>query len=1406
MQTQLDEAFLGLDVGSTTVKLVVLSAEGSVLFNRYQRHLSEVRTTVRTLLREVAERFPGTRWRLAFSGSGAISVADGLGIPFVQEVVASGLSIRRNYPDVDVAIELGGEDAKLTFFTGGADQRMNETCAGGTGAFIDQMASFMGVDASGLDELARRHTQLYPIASRCGVFAKTDIVPLLNEGCAREDIAASIMQAVVNQTISGLARGRAITGKVIFLGGPLAFLPSLRARFVETLKLDPEHAVFPERAEYFVAFGAALYALGDTAELRALEGLLATMDAYEDDGNSEYLPPLFAGEEDRAAFVRRHAKDSVPFFPLEEAVGDAWLGFDSGSTTFKAALIDQHGRLLYSSYGSHKADPLGAALRVLREIYTRKQPGLNILSTAVTGYGSGLLMAALRADVDEVETVAHFTGAKFFDPEVSFILDIGGQDIKCMRIRGGVVDRIQLNEACSAGCGSFIENFADSLNMSLGDFVEAALAARRPVDLGTRCTVFMNSKVRQAQKDGAEVGDIAAGLSYSVIRNACYKVIKITDVAELGDHVVAQGGSFANDALLRALELQLGHPVVRPGLPGLMGAFGSALLARERGPAQADGSRLLSAAEVDAFKVKTASARCRHCSNTCRLTISTFADGRRFISGNRCERGADSTPKNVPNLYAWKYRHLFEYTPLDRDRAVRGVMGIPRCLNIYENYPLWFTIFTALGFRVELSAQSSYDLYFRGYNTVPSQTVCYPAKLAHGHILDLVDRKVDCIFYPCIPQEQRDFDSQSGNFNCPVVLGYPELLACNVTELQESGIPFIFNFLPIDRLYLARRLKEVDYFADIPMQDIEDAVRQGFLELDHFKADLRRAGENALDELQAADSFGVILAGHPYHVDPEVHHGIAELVTSCGLGVLTEDSVAHLMPDPGGLRVVDQWTYHARLYRAGAFAAAMDNLAVLQLVSFGCGLDAITADQLEEIVTIKGRLYAQIKIDEGANLGPARIRIRSLLAALRERKERPSEPSPCTVFQGSPPYTEAMRDTHTILVPQLSPVHFQFLETVFTTEGYRVDQLPRVDREAIELGLRYVNNDACFPAIVVIGQLLRAIQSGQYDPNHIALMISQTGGGCRATNYIGFLRKALADCGMTHIPVISFNLYGLEQNPGFKLSFSMLKRVILATVYADALMRVLLRVTPYEDQPGSVDALAAKWVERGKAVIVSGSYFTFSREVKAMICEFDELPLSTEARKPRVGLVGEILLKYHPDANNMAAKVIEQEGGEAVVSDLMDFVLYSLYDGVYNHNHLAGGWRSSALSRMSIFLIEFFRSGARAAFKRSRRFDAPHTLKELRHKAQRFVSLGHQAGEGWLLVAEMVELLESGVSNILCMQPFGCLPNHITGKGVLKKLKHAFPEANIAAIDYDPGASEVNQINRIKLMMTVARS
>lgn len=1397
--------FLGIDVGSTTVKAVVMDSAENILFSTYQRHMSEVRKKIISILETINQKFPDRKFATSLTGSGALSLCTKLNLPFVQEVIASSLSIKKQIPDADVIIELGGEDAKLTFLTSGTDLRMNETCAGGTGAFIDQMASFLNLEVNEMDNLALKYKTIYPIASRCGVFAKTDIVPLINEGCSKSDIAMSVMQAVVNQFIGGLARGREIAGKVVFLGGPLAFIKSLRQCFAETLKLTPENAVLPQNAELFVAFGAALHALTYNEKASGLNEVIAAIKELNEENGIQKLPPLFKDKQEKEEFDARHSQTNVKTFPLKDYEGDAWFGIDSGSTTVKAVLIDDKNRLLYSYYGSNSGDPFRLALKILEEIYTNCKPGLNIKAAAATGYGSAMLKAGLRLDIDEVETVAHCQASMFFAPKASFVLDIGGQDIKCMKLKNGVIEKIGLNEACSSGCGSFIENFAKSLNMSMPEFVKAAVNAKHPVDLGTRCTVFMNSKVKQAQKEGVSVGDIAAGLSYSVIKNACYKVIKINDVSELGDCIVAQGGSFLNDALLRALEIETGKTVIRPGLAGLMGAFGAALLAKKRGPENGVKTELITLEGIKNLNIKTTSARCQGCTNHCMLTIIDFGSSKKFISGNKCEKGAGRVKNDKINLCAYKYKRLFEYyKPLPKEKAVHGTVGIPRALNMYENYPLWFTLLTHLGFRVELSSPSSKKMFFSGYASIPSQTVCYPAKMAHGHIMDLLKKNVDYIFYPCIPREQKEFASQADCYNCPVVTGYPELLAKNITEVDKSGIPFYTPFLPLDRKILVKRLKSVPLFAPFSELQLRMAVTRAFIELKKFKQDIRKAGIEAVERLKETNEYGIVLSGHPYHIDPAINHGIPELINSCGLSVLTEDSVAHLRPNPDALRVRDQWTYHSRLYRAGTFAADSQNLAILQLVSFGCGVDAITSDQLEEIVTSKDRLYAQIKIDEGDNLGPAKIRIRSLLAALKDM-ERAKQQTESEKKVTPPVFTKEMKKTHTILIPQLSPMHFQFMETIFASEGYKVEQLPKVSKSAIELGLKHVNNDACFPAIVVIGQLLQAIKAGNYDTNKIALLISQTSGGCRASNYAGLLRRALDQCSMRHIPVITMNVSGNVDSPGFIPGRKILLRSIMAGCYGDALMRMTNRVAPYEKEAGSTQKLVDKWVEIIKKNLKDGNVVKFDINMFKMIREFDKLPLKDIKRKPRVGLVGEILLKYHPDANNQAARIIEKEGGEAVIPDLMDFMLYGFYDHIFNYKYLGGSWKACAISASSIAVLEFCRWSMRLGLALSKRFEPPVFFKNLRKKIRGLLSLGHQTGEGWLLTAEIVELLEAGVDNILCMQPFGCLPNHITGKGFIKEIKRRFPHSNIIAVDYDPGASEANQINRIKLMMSISK-
>jgi predicted CoA-substrate-specific enzyme activase len=1398
---------IGIDVGSTTVKVVMLDGRGELAFGSYTRHFSEVRKTAEQALQALAADgalAPDSSVSVVLTGSGGVGIAELLGFPFVQEVIACTEAIEARAPQTDVAIELGGEDAKIAFFTNGVEQRMNGSCAGGTGAFIDQMAALLKTDAQGLNDLASRAKNIYPIAARCGVFAKTDVQPLLNEGVAREDIARSVFQAVVQQTISGLACGRKICGNIAFLGGPLNFLPELKNRFIETLAVRPENQVRIENSELFVAMGAALH--GEKKKAMAFSEALAAFGklAGLTVAGTSALRPFFIDEAERQAFVARHEKAKVRRGKLEDYRGPVFLGIDGGSTTTKAVLLGENLELLYTYYSSNEGNPVRVVGGILQDIYARLPQGAPIVASSVTGYGEVLIREAFKLDHSEVETIAHYKAAKHFQPEVDFILDIGGQDMKCLRIRDGVIDNILLNEACSAGCGSFIETFAQSVGEPIAEFARAALASRAPADLGSRCTVFMNSSVKQAQKEGASVADISAGLSYAVIKNALIKVIKIKSPEELGRNIVVQGGTFYNDSVLRAFELISGREAVRPDIAGLMGAFGAALIAKERWQGQ-DVSAMLPAQQVSNFEVKHSQARCRQCTNTCAMTVNRFPDGRKLISGNRCERGLGK-PKNangLPNLYEYKYERVFDYEPLAN--APRGVIGVPRALNMFENYPLWFTFLTALGFEVRLSSPSSRALLEQGMDTLPSDTVCYPAKLVHGHIIDLVKQGVKSVFYPCVPFEQKEYADSRNSYNCPIVTSYPELIRNNIDYLKENGVALIQPFLSLqDEKKLAVQLARA--FPAIAPAEIRRALALAWAEQARAKADIAQKGEEAIAYLKQTGQHGIILAGRPYYVDPAIHHGIPELITSLGMAVLTEDSVAHLSELDDPLRVVDQWTYHARLYRAATLATRQPELDVIHLNSFGCGLDSVAVDQVQEILTRRNRIYTGIKIDEGSNLGAVRIRVRSLKAALKERGSRahthtlhfhPPRRKP------RPTFTREMREGSTILIPQMSPIHFQFLEPALAACGYRVKVLEETSAQAIDLGLRFVNNDACYPSIMVVGQIVEALKSGQYDPDKTAAIIMQTGGSCRATNYISFIRKALQDAGFAQVPVISFNVVGIEKHEGFKLSLSMLNRLMMAAVCGDMLMQVLFRTRPYEQEAGAADALYRQWAERCKSIIAGGSLRQFGRAMHGIARDFDALPLTGE-RKPRIGLVGEIFVKFSPGANNDIVRIVEREGGEAVMPGFMDFLLYCAYDHDYNHRTLSHSKLAALVGNAAIKAMDFYRRDMRKALAASRRFAPPPTIEQIAHGAAPFLSRGNQSGEGWFLTGEIVELIEHDVPNIICMQPFACMPNHISGKGVFKSLKARYPGANITAIDYDPGASEVNQLNRIKLMLSVA--
>ncbi|MCI5721647.1 MAG: 2-hydroxyacyl-CoA dehydratase [Firmicutes bacterium] len=1397
---------LGIDIGSTTVKLVLLDDEGGVVYSKYERHMSNVFEKVEELVEEMYAQYGDIKIQTVITGSGGLSLANLLGIHFEQEVIACSKAVETLIPETDVAIELGGEDAKITFYGSTIEQRMNGTCAGGTGAFIDQMAVLLNTDAGGLNEAAKNVKMIYPIAARCGVFAKTDIQPLINEGASIEDLAASIFQAVVNQTISGLACGHPIKGKVAFLGGPLTFLSELRKRFIETLELSIEDVIFPEDSKFFVAIGAAMLAENKTET--SLKTVCDRMKNADQDqlSDTKYVEPLFKDKHEYDAFMARHNRSRVKRKEISKAKGATYLGIDAGSTTTKATLIDNEKNLLYSFYKSNEGNPLEAVKTMLKELYYLLPKDAYIANTCVTGYGEGLVKTAFKADMGEIETMAHYKGAENFLPGVDFILDIGGQDMKCMKIKDNAIYNIMLNEACSSGCGSFLETYAKSVNLDTNAFAEEALFSKNPVDLGTRCTVFMNSKVKQAQKEGATIGDISAGLSYSVIKNALYKVIKLRNPDEAGEKIVVQGGTFMNNAVLRSIEKIIGRDVVRPDIAGLMGAYGCSLIAKENYIEDSESS-ILTREQLNDFKVEHSNGRCNGCENRCILTINKFADGSRFITGNRCEKGAGGADhaKTLPNLYAYKYKRLFDYKPLSDFDAVRGTVGIPRVLNMYENFPFWFTLFTSLKFRVELSPPSSKVIYEKGMDTISSDTACYPAKLVHGHIKALVDNGVKWIFYPCLNFERKEDPTAPNHYNCPIVATYPEVIANNMDDIfAENDVKFSHPFLPYDNdLRLAEMLTKEFASMHIPKDEIVAAVSKARKEQKKYKIDVRKQGENALKFAKTHRKKCIVLSGRPYHVDPEINHGIDKLINSFDLVVLSEDSIQHLGEVARPLRVLDQWTYHSRLYKAASFAGERDDVELIQLNSFGCGLDAVTTDQVEEICNANNKLYTVLKIDEGSNLGAARIRIRSLKAAMEEREKNGIKARPNHQPYERKIFTEEMRPGYTILVPQMSPVHFTYLEPAMKSCGYNAVLLPPVDKNSVEEGLRYINNDACYPTIVTLGQIISALKSGEYDLDKTAVFMSQTGGGCRASNYVALLRKALKDLDMEQVPVISFNIVGLEKNPGFKITPMMGVKLVVGALFGDLVMRILYATRPYEKVPGTCQAILDKFHDRIVDNTIHFSRRKYSALVKELVEAFDNVE-RTDVKKPKVGVVGEILVKYHPNANNDIVGIIESEGGEAVVLDLVDFFLYGMYNKRFNYENLSGKYKDMQINDLAIKLIEWMRKPMRKALRESRHFTEPAYIQDTAKAASTITSIGNQCGEGWLLTGEMIELVHNGVENIVCLQPFACLPNHVTGKGMMKAIRKLNPKANIAAIDYDPGASDVNQLNRIKLMMATA--
>jgi len=1437
---------VGIDIGSTTIKVVVLDAEEHIVYKHYARHFSDIPTALVTNLTALQDVVGPSPFRFALTGSAGMGIAQRLQLPFVQEVIAAATAVKKLIPQTDTMVELGGEDAKIMYFGSAPEERMNGVCAGGTGAFIDHMAALLNTDAKGLNDLAANARRIYTIASRCGVFAKTDIQALMNDGASKEDIAKSIFQAVVNQTIGNLAQGREITGNVAFLGGPLYFLPELKKRFIETLKMDPEHVVNVEDGAYFVAVGAALSEETKELEFKDLTANLDKAEAGHGIARDERLA-LFRSSEEYDAFIARHNKDKVKRGDLATYAGPVYVGIDAGSTTTKIVAIGSEKEILYTDYGSNQGSPLKIVIKELTGLYKAMPKTAWIAGCLTTGYGENIVKAALHADEGEVETFAHYRAAYEFCPEVTCVLDIGGQDMKCFQISNGNIGKITLNEACSAGCGSFIENFAQGLGMSAAEFADKAMDSKTPVDLGTRCTVFMNSRVKQAQKEGAPLADISAGIGLSVIKNALFKVMQLKDVSELGDHIVVQGGTFYNNAVLRNMEKLLGKDVIRPDIAGLMGAYGAAILSLEKTESEAKGaekhSTLLGPEQLANFTVTTKSYRCNGCGNHCLVTMQTFPDGGRYFTGNRCERG-EGKPKNTnkaPNIYEYKYQRLFNYPNVTdpaascaaaqtgpsnskrtaaqtgasnskrttaasgtrRPNAPRGVIGIPRVLNMYEDFPFWAAFFGKLGYDIVLSGKSNPMIYYKGMSTIPSDSLCYPAKLVHGHVMDLVEKGVKRIFYPCMPYNMEDDVNHTGNhYNCPVVASYAENIRNNMDVLRNENIEFIEPFLPINNpKKMLQRLTEVEFFKSdgITSKELKAAMDAGYKELEQYREDVRNKGKEILQTAKEKNLPVILLVGRPYHIDPEINHGIPEMIQSYNLAIVSEDSVYHMDTPKDELSIVNQWSYHARLYHAASFAAAHPEINLIQLSSFGCGLDAITTNQVREIMEGHQRLYTMIKLDEVSNLGAARIRLRSLLAVLSRRHVPGYQP---IITPERPHFTHDCKGTHTILAPQMAPIHFNLISHVLNRYGYQV-VIPETPKEdSINLGLQYVQNDMCYPAIVVIGQMLQALKSGKYDPDNTSIVLFQTCGACRATNYLNLMRRALRNAGFPQVP--AFACWGLEQD-AFRLNASGFKDVAKAVVYGDLLQNVTNRMRPYELIPGSTDKLFAKWMAKVKEELDHGNFLKYRQTIQELVQEFDAIPLIPNLWKPKVGVVGEILVEYHPVANNHLEEVLAREGAEVVMPELANFLLYMAFDGITRHDILDGSWLNKVGAQMFIKVADFFMSPMRKALAKSKHFTAPVSIYKVAELAAQHVSLGNMAGEGWLLPGEMTKLMEEGVRNVVCLQPWACLPNHILGKGVFREIRRTYEDANLVAMDCDAGASEVNQLNRLKLMLSVAK-
>ncbi len=1407
----------GIDLGSTTTKIVVVDIlSKEILFSRYKRHRAQVRATLLEILNEVKERFKDIHIGFTLTGSASMAISQEMGVPFIQEVVATSLYIKEKYPQVKTVIEIGGEDSKIIFFDQNfrPDIRMNGSCAGGTGSFIDQMAVLLDVETSFLNELAQGAKNIYPIASRCGVFAKTDVQALLSRGVSKKDIAASIFHALAMQVITTLARGRRIEKKVMLAGGPSAYFPYLKKAFAQILAMDEMDILIPPSPQLIPALGAA-YIDQEEALIAKPGEIVSLLKEFQKKSNEKKqtnsLPPLFEKNEFKR-WQQRHAQHQAPrVSPSEIKQSPLILGIDSGSTTTKMVLIDENKRIVSSFYTSNDGDPIGAVKKGIKKFLLdfKKENIPTIAASCVTGYGEELIRAAFGIHMGMVETLAHFKGAVFFEPEVSFILDIGGQDMKAIRIEEGIITDIHVNEACSSGCGSFIETFARSLGYDVEGFAILGLKSKTPFDLGVRCTVFMNSRVKQALKEGASVADISSGLAYSVIKNALYKVLKLKDTRELGEKIVAQGGTFKNPLVLRALEKILGKEVIRPDISELMGAFGAAITALERYREKDKVFSPFSLKDLDRkIEFSTTPLHCKGCENRCEVLKLLFDNGNIFYTGNRCERifstHLSSKEKGI-NLIEKQLKLIFERRTEPSSPSIL-TYGIPRALNMYENFPFWCTLLTSLGFKVILSSPSNFRMYEKGISTVMSENICFPAKMVHGHIIDLIEKGVDRILYPMVVFEEKEHPGAFNSFNCPVVTGYPDLIKSAIdplthgTPLDIPAISFKNHSLLKDQLYLFFKKFGIKY------QQIARATEKAIREQKKVSLQLREMGQKLLKDARENNKQVVVVCGRPYHIDPFINHGIANLLSNMGIYVISERALPFSPKDISleDTYIIPQWAYSNRLYAAAKWISSKEDIEMVHITSFGCGPDAINSDEIKRILKEKGKLYTLIKMDDITNLGAVKIRLRSLLESLKERKKNPSH----TRYPGEKICRIYVKEDRkrTLIAPYFSPFYSPLIPYGFRPLGYKVEILPPQSRASVEWGLRVINHDMCYPAHLVAGDIVWAFKSKRYKPEETAVILIQSGGQCRASNYVTLIRKALANMGYENVPVVAISNDEINPQPGFEIDIKgLMKRMAYGMVFADALARLYLATVPREKVKGISKQLHTIYLHK-IGVGVERADFGYLLEVLSRAVEdFNRIEVERE-EVPRIGVVGEIFVKYNFFSNANIIDWLTSQGIEVVLPPIQNFFAQRFINETYDQRALFKRSLKDFIKHIILELYTKYYLNKIEKIMEGFRFNQKTPgLRELAEITEQVVSLANQYGEGWLLPAEMIAMLKRGVYNIVCIQPFGCISNHITGKGIEGSLKKLFPQLNLLALDMDAGISEVNILNRLHFMVRLAR-